>query len=111
MTSSNAVSWTVQDALLAPSLYNVVYGNGRFVTVGSVANSAYGEIVTSINGITYGNNRFVTVGRHGDCVFTCHFYPDIYTSANGLQPWANQFPPGLDFSLVEVAYGTNIFVT
>ena len=89
-TTSDGTTWTERTSGTYNSLWEVTYGNGLFVTVGS-----YGTILTSSNGrtwternsgksdrpygsdhlygVTYGNGTFVTVG-----------YGIILTSSDGI---------------------------
>ena len=90
-------------------LYEVIYGNGIFVTVGDK-----GTIITSSNGthwkvrtsgtskylwgITYGNGLFVTVGRR-----------TIFTSSDGTS-WT-KINSGTSRHLRGITYGNGLFVT
>jgi len=77
LTSSDGISWTKRTSGKWEYLSGVTYGNGLFVTVGSLS----GIILTSpdgnswtertsgtgeyLRGVTYGNGLFVTVGESG----------------------------------------------
>ncbi len=87
MTSSNGISWTVQNSIEKPHIYDLAFGNGRFVAVQAVPNPGTNLLSTDgiswaeadapirFEGIGFANGQFVGGGYTGS-EFRIYSSPD-----------------------------------
>lgn len=115
-TSNNGTAWTTQSTITNSTIYDIAYGSGEFVAVGTTASSApYLETssdgitwttpvlpetsATGIWSVTYLNNQFIALGcdSAGNVA--------IWTSPNGAT-WDDQsaYYPGTNESLTNITY-------
>lgn len=114
LTSSDAITWVVQQASAASVWRGLTYGNGLFVAVGS---APAGQVMTSPDGITwtartsaaintwtsvvYANGLFVAVASSGTG-------NRVMTSPDGID-WTSRATPA-DNNWSSVTYGNGLFV-
>jgi hypothetical protein len=117
LTSSDGTTWTSRTSGTTSNLYDVTYGNNRFVAVGGLVHDAgpsttltsldgltwTGQTVSGyyLVGVTYGNRLFVAAG-------TGFIFPCIYTSPDGVT--LTKQSVGGNGSGEDVAYGNNVYV-
>ncbi len=111
-TSPDAAAWTLRNQQSRVGLGDVVYGDGRFVAVGT-GNSTF---LTSADGVTWAVGQFVPGGgqafndvAYGAGAFVAVGSSTIYTSRDGAATWVNYGPPG-SFTLNGVVCGGGVFV-
>lgn len=107
ISRDNGETWGHSSYTDASSIiYDVVYGNGKFVAVGTNGACFYytgsggwakitTPVTTTLYGITYGDGKFVAVGVNGVCI----------VSTNGIN-WEVK-TTGVTATLFDVAYGYN----
>lgn len=102
-TSSNGTNWTTQSSGGGP-LWDVAYGQGRYVAVGDLFKTSLDGISWTnapspnrLLSITYGNNQFITVGFDG-----------IWGSTDGVN-WSQRFSKPY-LILYDVSYGDGRYV-
>jgi hypothetical protein len=108
-TSTDATNWAPAHPAISSVFYDVTWGDGKFVLIGSGASiqasvdgvtwqEGRGRPTDDLSSLAYGNGRFVAVGRDGLSV----------TSVDGFH-WSSH-PSGTIECFFKVAYGNGIFL-
>ena len=116
ITSSDGIRWAENSQILEQGgLNDIIYSNGKFITVGGFNGNGVGEIFSSLDGnsweknsnniknilhgIVYGKGIYVVVGQSGT----------ILTS-NNLNQWESRVT-GYDQTFHNITFGNGLFVT
>jgi hypothetical protein len=107
-------------------IYDIAYGNGKFVAVGIAGqiaystdgsnwtksqNNAFRMNDSNVQGITYGNGRFVAFGSRGNVVSNGQVstWWDIVYSSNGSN-WTRADTSNFDGAISKIIYGGDKFL-